>query len=220
MLRSLVRLSAGAGLLAGGVALAHDGAAHDGVVHKSAAEAAAHAAATAPALPADLGPVTPFPLDIQASFDLIDQSGAARTLDDYSGKPMLIFFGYAACEAICSVALPRMAAALDILGDDGSALQPILITVDPINDTPKTMRESLPRIHPRMIGLTGTEEKLAQARDAFQVEAEKIGDLPDGTPIYAHGSFIYLLDGSGKVLTVLPPILGENRMAEVIRKYI
>lgn len=215
VVRSFAMLGVLAGFLGGAVALAHDG-----VVHKSDEEAAAHRAATAPELPADLGPATPFPIDIQASFDLIDQSGAARTEADYAGKPMLIFFGYASCEAICSVALPRLAGALDLLGDEGSDVQPILITVDPVNDTPAKMRESLPKYHPRLIGLTGSEAKLAEAREAFQVEAEKIGDLPDGTPIFAHGSFIYLLDGTGKVLTILPPILGEDRLAEVIKKYI
>ena len=94
LVRSLTMLGVLAGFLAGTAALSHDG-----VVHKSKEEAAAHRAATAteqpPELPADLGPATPFPIDIEASFDLIDQSGTARTEADYAGKPMLIFFGYA-----------------------------------------------------------------------------------------------------------------------------
>ena len=213
----LCRLLAAAALLLP-VSLA---AAHDGVEHKTKEEAAAHAAATAAkAPPLPEGPALPFPIDINAAFDLVDQTGARRSQQDFAGRPMLIFFGYASCEAICSVALPRMAAALDILGDKADALQPILITVDPVNDTPEALAEAVPKIHPRLLGLTGSEAELAEARAAFQVETEKIGDLPDGTPIYAHGSFIYLLDGSAKVLTVLPPILSEDRIAELILKYI
>ena len=196
-------------------------AAHDGVEHKTPEEAAKHAAETgAKAPPLPEGPALPFPIKIEAAFDLVDQTGARRSERDFAGKPMLIFFGYASCEAICSVALPRLAAALDILGDKADAVQPLLITVDPVNDTPAALAEAMPKIHPRMLGLTGTEAELAAARDAFQVEAQKTSELPDGTPIFAHGSFIYLLDGEAKVLTILPPILGEERMAELILKYI
>lgn len=222
-------------LLAGALLLSPCGpvAAHDGVEHKTPEEAAAHAAATrseatqseasqakvrgGPPLPEA---ALPFPIEIEAAFDLVDQTGIRRSEVDFAGRPMLIFFGYASCEAICSVALPRLAAALDILGEKAGALQPIMITVDPVNDTPEALAEAMPKIHPRLLGLTGTEAELAAARAAFQVEAEKLHEMIDGTPIYSHGSFIYLLDGDAKVLTVLPPILGEDRIAELILKYI
>ncbi len=220
-----------AGVLAGALLLLPFGltAAHDGVEHKTPEEAAAHAAATraaanrakaaeAPPLPETAA--LPFPIEIEASFDLVDQSGNRRSEEDFAGKPMLIFFGYASCEAICSVALPRLAGALDILGEKAAALQPIMITVDPVNDTPSALAEAMPKIHPRLLGLTGTEAELAAARAAFQVEAKKLHEMIDGTPVYSHGSFIYLLDGDAKVLTVLPPILGEDRIAELILKYI
>ncbi|MCG8594217.1 MAG: SCO family protein [Kiloniellales bacterium] len=222
-------------LLAGALLLSPCGpvAAHDGVEHKTPEEAAAHAAATrseatqseASQAKARGGPplpeaALPFPIEIEAAFDLVDQTGIRRSEVDFAGRPMLIFFGYASCEAICSVALPRLAAALDILGEKAGALQPIMITVDPVNDTPEALAEAMPKIHPRLLGLTGTEAELAAARAAFQVEAEKLHEMIDGTPIYSHGSFIYLLDGDAKVLTVLPPILGEDRIAELILKYI
>ena len=222
-------------LLAGALLLSPCGpvAAHDGVEHKTPEEAAAHAAATrseatqseASQAKARGGPplpeaALPFPIEIEAAFDLVDQTGIRRSEVDFAGRPMLIFFGYASCEAICSVALPRLAAALDILGEKAEALQPIMITVDPVNDTPEALAEAMPKIHPRLLGLTGTEAELAAARAAFQVEAEKLHEMIDGTPIYSHGSFIYLLDGDAKVLTVLPPILGEDRIAELILKYI
>ena len=60
----------------------------------------------------------------------------------------------------------------------------------------------------------------SDARAAFQVEAKKIFDDPAGNPVYAHGSFIYLIGPDGKVLTLLPPILAPERMAEIIRTYL
>ena len=228
-MRPRVQVFAGALLLA----LSGPAVAHDGVEHKTPEEAAAHAAAKSkapqsetPGAEASGAPpplpeaALPFPIEIEAAFDLVDQTGTRRSEQDFAGKPMLIFFGYASCEAICSVALPRMAAALDILGDRAAALQPIMITVDPVNDTPEALAEAMPKLHPRLLGLTGSEAELAAARAAFQVEAKKLHEMIDGTPIYSHGSFIYLLDGDAKVLTVLPPILGEDRIAELILKYI
>ncbi len=168
----------GVHLLAAVLLMAGPALGHDGVEHKTSEEAAPHGAAT-PAQAAEAPPLPetaalPFPIDIEASFDLVDQSGNRRSEEDFAGKPMLIFFGYASCEAICSVALPRLAGALDILGDKAAALQPIMITVDPVNDTPEALAEAMPKIHPRLLGLTGTEAELAAARAAFQVEAMKL----------------------------------------------
>ena len=193
--------------------------AHDGVVHNSDEEARAHKAETA----AKVGlptPELPFPVDIRAEFDLIDQDGRAVTQADFAGKPMAIFFGYANCEAICSVALPRLGQALDLLGYEADKLTPLLITVDPDRDTPETMGPALSKWHPRLRGLTGSEVALAAARDAFQVESEKVFEDPEGNPVYAHGSFIYFIGADGKVRTIMPPILGPERMAEVMSSYL
>lgn len=168
----------------------------------------------------DAAPEAPFPVDIRAEFALTDQTGRDVTEADFAGRPMAIFFGYASCEAICLVALPRLGQALDLLGPEAEALAPILITVDPARDTPAGMRRSLARWHPRLIGLTGPEGALAAARAAFQVEAKKLFDDPEGNPVYAHGSFIYLIGPDGRLLTLLPPILGPERMAEIIRQYL
>ncbi|MEO1017904.1 MAG: SCO family protein [Pseudomonadota bacterium] len=174
-------------------------------------------AGSAPPLP---DTVEPFPIDIRVAFDLVDQDGVQRTENDLAGRPAAIFFGYANCEAICSVALPRLAAALELLGPEGEAIQPILITVDPERDTPEAMREALPKYHQRLIGLTGSEAALAAVREVFQVESKVVWREPDGAPIYAHGSFIYLIGADGEVKTLLPPILSEQRIAALMRKYL
>ncbi len=182
-------------------------AAHDATLHAPQQDAAARADA-------------PFPLAIHARFDLIDQTGARRTEADFAGAPMLVFFGYASCESICTVALPRMAEALDLLGAQGARIAPVLITVDPARDTPQALAEAARRIHPRLIGLTGSESALAAARAAFQVRAEEVFRAPDGAPVLAHGGFIYLVDAKGDVASILPPVLGPGRIAEIIRRHL
>ena len=95
-----------------------------------------------------------------------------------------------------------------------------MITVDPRRDTVATMGPALAKFHPRLRGLTGSDKALAAARAAFQVDTAEVLTDADGNPVYSHGSFIYLIGADGKVRTVLPPILGPERMAEIIASYL
>jgi protein SCO1 len=185
-------------LLAAGGARAHDGHAH----------APAPAAATPRA--------APFPVEIRARFDLIDQTGRRRTEADFAGRTAMVFFGYASCDALCSVALPRMAEALDLLGPVGAAVDAVLITVDPERDAPAAMGAALAAIHPRLIGLTGSPAALAAARAAFGAEAKPVLVAPDGGTIYAHASLVYVVGPDGLVVSALPPVLSPERMAEIV----
>jgi protein SCO1 len=192
------------------------GLAHDGVVHADAEEAAQH---RQQAGSGGAGEALPFPVDIEVRFDLVDQTGARRTETDFLGRPMALFFGYANCQSICSVALSRIGAALDALGPEGETLQPVMITVDPARDTPEAMGRALHDINPRFIGLTGDDAHLAAARAAFQVETSQVATDIDGGPIFAHGSFIYLIGADGTVASVIPPVLGPERIAEIVRDH-
>ncbi|NQW09028.1 MAG: SCO family protein [Alphaproteobacteria bacterium] len=183
--------------------------------HENHAHSPPKPAAEAMQVPANV----PFPVAIDGRYALIDQDGVPRTQADFHGGYALIFFGYANCRGICSVALPRIAAALDSLGTDGTAVQPILITVDPINDTPAAMKAALPKIHPRLMGLTGDEPALSAARTAFQVKSKQLFVDRNGQPVFAHGGFIYLMGRNGELLTVMPPVLSPERMAELVRRY-
>jgi len=165
------------------------------------------------------GAETSLPFDIGGPFTLMDQDGRERTERALVGKPSLLFFGYAQCQSICTVALPRMAETVDLLGEAGIVVQPVLVTIDPARDTPKSLKTAAPRIHPNLLALTGSENALAAARKAYRVESEQIGEDIEG-PIFSHGSFVYLLDDRGGFLTLLPPVLGSERMAEIVAKYL
>jgi len=207
----------GVGLAIWGLAWVGGAAAHDGHSHapKAGPGTEAPAAVTTPV------PATPFPVSVDARFDLIDHTGAARTERDYRGSYPWIFFGYANCLGICSVALPRMAEAINLLNDEtAQRIRPILITVDPEADTPAAMAEKLAELHPALIGLTGSDEALAQARRRFGVKLKLLFTDPAGNPTYAHGGFLYLLGPEGELLTVMPPILSADRMAELVEGYL
>ncbi len=200
--------------------VASTAAAHDGVEHKTAGEAARHLAETrrdAPPLP---DTALPLPGNIGGPFALTDQTGTERTQTDPDGHHQLLFFGYANCVAICDTALPRMAEVTDMLAVDGHTVTPILVTVDPARDTVAALAEAVPERHPRMVGLTGAEADLAALRDAYQIEAKPVFEDPQYGTIFSHGSFIYVLDPEGEFLTLLPPILGPERMAEIVASYL
>jgi len=175
------------------------------------------AKAAAPALP----PNTPgFPEIKGGDFRLVDGQGRVRTAKNPAGRPQLLFFGYANCQAICSVALPRMARAVEELDRQGVTLTPVLITVDPARDTVATLEPALRKHHPRFVGLTGADDALKAAYRAFQVDRKVVFRHPDYGDVYAHGSYIYLLAADGRFLTLLPPVLGPERIAEVVKGYL
>ncbi|MBY4892989.1 SCO family protein [Rhodobacteraceae bacterium N5(2021)] len=157
---------------------------------------------------------------VGGSFMLTDHTGAARTEVDPDGQPQLLFFGYANCQEICSAVFPTMASIVDILAEDGTTLRPLMITVDPDRDTVDTMAEALHVHHPTFVGLTGTEDALQAAYEAYSVEFEELFVDPFYGTVFSHGSFIYLLDGNGTVLTLLPPVLGPEMMAQIVSGYL
>lgn len=161
-----------------------------------------------------------FPIDLTASFDLIDHHGRRKTQDDFLGRTYAIFFGYASCEAICSAVLPDVAGAMEILGQEGHDVDVLMVTVDPDRDTPAAMRANLPKWHEGLTGLTGTQEALAAMREAFQVQTTEVGRDDNGGPIYAHGSLIYLIGADGKLKTILPPVYAPDHLASVIKTYL
>jgi protein SCO1/2 len=162
----------------------------------------------------------PLPIAVGGPFALIDQGGHPVTDRDFLGRYMLVFFGYADCPGICPTALKAMADALDELGEEGAMVAPLLITVDPEHDTPESLAPAVAKIHPRMIGLTGTAEQLSAAAAAYGVDSKPVGKSQDGIDMFSHGSLVYLMDTDGKLLTIFPPIIDGPAMAAAIRGYL
>lgn len=194
-------------LWAAGTVVAHEGHRPEG--------------APPPDLAAPVGaPEAPLPVALGGPFALTDQFGDARSEADPDGRAQLLFFGYANCQQICSAALPTMADAADALEVAGFPVRPVMITVDPDRDTVAALGPALAKISPEFIGLTGDPAALAQAYKAFGVEHKKLFEDPEYGAVYAHGSFIYLLDGQGRFLTLLPPVLPADRIADIVKSYL
>ncbi|MXN63772.1 redoxin domain-containing protein [Stappia sp. GBMRC 2046] len=166
------------------------------------------------------GPALPFPIDVEARFDLIDQNGKRVTEADFAGKPMALFFGYASCEAVCSAVMPDVARTMELLEDQNRKFNTVMITIDPARDTPEAMRKNLPRWNSGITGLTGSEKELSKVRDLFQVDIQVVGHDENGGAIYSHGSLVYLIGPDSKLMTILPPVYGPEHMAKIIARYI
>jgi len=162
----------------------------------------------------------PLPFKVGGAFNLTDQHGAPRSQADPDGHAQLLFFGYANCPGICTTALPMMADVTDLLAEQNITVRPVMITVDPARDRVGTMTGPLAKLHPDFTGLTGDEAALAKAYGAFSVQRKLVFEDPEYGPVYAHGSFIYLLDGGGKVLTLFPPVQDASHVAKAAASYL
>ncbi len=157
---------------------------------------------------------------IGGDFDLTDQHGHRRRRADFAGRNVLLFFGYAQCESICSAAIPLMSQVRDQLGAKGETFDLVLITVDPERDNPEGLRAGLAKYDSRLIGLTGTREALEPVWKAFQISTKEVSRDWLDQPVFAHGSFIYLLGPHGEVQTLLPPILAPEKLKSIILTYL
>ena len=161
-----------------------------------------------------------FPQIKSGDYDLVDHNGKRRTSASPEGTFQLLFFGYSNCKAICSVALPNLAEAVDIMEGMNAPVTPVLITVDHERDTVDALKDAVGDIHPRLVGLTGTPENLDAAYKAFNLEKKFLFEHVDEGAVYSHGSFIYLLGPDGSFKTLFAPVISPVRIAEISAGYI
>lgn len=140
---------------------------------------------------------------IGGPFTLIDEDGREVTERDVIKGPTLIYFGYTFCPDVCPLDNVRNAEAVDVLEEMGFDVTPVFISFDPRRDTPDVLRSFTDNMHPRMIGLTGTEEQLRAASAAYKTYA-KVRDPDEEYYLYDHSTFTYLMkpatDGTPRFL--------------------
>jgi cytochrome oxidase Cu insertion factor (SCO1/SenC/PrrC family) len=157
------------------------------------------------------------------SFSLTDQYGMRRTDMDFRGKYMLIFFGYTYCPDVCPTTLAVETEALDKLGAGASRIVPIFVSVDPKRDTPDKLKSYLssfdakqPSTRPNFVGLTGTDEEIANAAKAYRVyyRAHIDGRAQDGSDYSIdHTGDVYLMSPEGKFVAYYSQGILPDEMA-------
>jgi protein SCO1/2 len=149
-------------------------------------------------------------------FTLVDHTGRTVTERDFAGRPMLLYFGFTYCPDVCPTELGTIAAALDAMGPAGERVTPVLVTIDPERDTPAALADYVSRFHPRMIGLTGSAEQIAQAARAYRVYYAKVRPRDSTDYLMDHSSFIYFVGPDGRVRSLFRPETTPEAIAAAI----
>jgi protein SCO1/2 len=156
-------------------------------------------------------PLTDAPLAgaaIGGPFTLIDQDGKQRSYDEFQGKYRLVYFGYTQCPDICTPDMQNMMAGLKAFEkanpELGAKVQPLFITVDAKRDTPAVLKQFVSSFHPRLIGLTGSEEQIAAATKSFAIYAAQVEGSSPENYLMSHSQTPYLMGPDGKPLALIP----------------
>lgn len=135
--------------------------------------------------------------DYARDFSLKDADGKLRTLADFKGKVVVLFFGYAQCPDVCPTTMTEMAQVKQQLGGDGDKLQVLFVTVDPARDTPEVLKAYMGAFDPGFVALIPTADQLAQLAKDFKVYFKKVeGKTPTSYSMdHSAASFVYDTDG-------------------------
>jgi len=132
------------------------------------------------------------------ALELTDHNGQRRTLADFKGKAVAVFFGFTHCPDVCPTTLVEMASVMKELGPASDRLQVLFVTVDPERDTAEVLGRYVPAFHPSFLGLTGTAEEIARTAKEFKIFFQK-QKLPSGGYTMDHSAGTYILDGDGRL---------------------
>lgn len=132
-------------------------------------------------------------------FALDDTAGRRRTLADFRGKAVILFFGYASCPDVCPTTLIRLAEAMKLLGPQAARVQVLFVTVDPERDTAERLGGFVPWFHPDFLALHGTPEETRLLLAEFRATA--IRRPVDGAMGYVidHSAACYVFDPAGRL---------------------
>ena len=132
-------------------------------------------------------------------FALTDPAGQPRTLADYRGKAVVVFFGYTQCPDVCPTTLAALAEATRALGADADKVQVVFITVDPDRDTAALLAQYVPAFDRRFVGLRGDAAATERVAREFKVIYQKVpGATPDRYTM-DHSAGIFLFDRAGRL---------------------
>jgi protein SCO1/2 len=137
-------------------------------------------------------------------FALTDHTGRARTLKDFRGKVVALFFGYTHCPDVCPTTLSEFAMALKQMGNEAQKVQVLFVTVDPERDTPELLAQYVPAFNPSFLGLYTDPKSLAKLAAEFKVVFQKnVGNDPKNYLI-DHSAGTYVFDPQGRLRLLIP----------------
>ncbi len=152
-------------------------------------------------------------------FSLTDHNGQARTLKDYQGKTVVLFFGFLNCPDICPSAMAHWAAVLEKLEpSDKARVQVLFATVDPARDKPELLKTYVTAFSPSFMGLYGDEDRVQAVSRVFRVFVSKQPADAKGNYSVDHTAASFVFDASGNIrLYVRPDITADQAKSDLLR---
>ena len=138
-------------------------------------------------------------IDYAKGFTLTDHTGKPRTLADFKGKVVLMFFGYTQCPDVCPTTMAEMAGVMQKLGPQADQVQVLFVTLDPERDTQELLASYVPAFDKRFIGLRGTPEQTAKVAKDFKVFYAKVPGATPTTYTIDHTAGSYVFDRDGRL---------------------
>ncbi len=138
-------------------------------------------------------------LNYGQSFELTDHTGQRRTLADYKGKVVVVFFGYTHCPDVCPTTLAEMAGIRKQLGPDGDKLQVVYVTLDPERDTQEALAGFVPAFDPSFVALRGDAAQTQKVAADFKVFLQKVKAKDSDAYTIDHTAATYIFDPQGRV---------------------
>jgi len=138
-------------------------------------------------------------LDYAKGFALTDHTGKPRTLADFKGKAVVVFFGYTQCPDVCPTTMAEMATVMQKLGPLADQVQVLFITLDPERDTQELLANYVPAFDKRFLGLRGTPEQTAKTAKEFKVFYSKVPGTDPGSYTIDHTAGSYVFDRDGRL---------------------
>lgn len=131
-------------------------------------------------------------------FSLVDPGGRRRTLAEFRGRLVAVFFGYAQCPDVCPTTLADFVQVKQQLGADGARLQVVFITLDPERDSPQVLASYVSNFDPGFVALTGTPAEIDAAAREFKVFHQKMAGATPGSYTIDHTAGTYVFDRDGR----------------------
>ena len=137
--------------------------------------------------------------DYATGFDLVDHNGQRRTLEDFRGQVVVVFFGFTQCPDVCPTSMAEMAQARALLGDQGQRMQGLFVSVDPERDTPEIMRAYMASFDDSFLALYTDLEKLPDLAKSFKVYYKKVDGPTPTSYSLDHSAGSYVFDTQGRI---------------------
>ena len=137
--------------------------------------------------------------DYATGFSLTDHNGQVRSLKDYAGKVVVVFFGFTQCPDVCPTTMAELAQVTKLLGADGDKLQAVFVSVDPERDTPEILKAYMGNFDPSFVALRPTPAQLADMAKDFKVFYKRVDGKTAGSYSMDHTAGSYVFDGNGKI---------------------